>query len=470
MKSCEERVKNAYIYILSKTPFLASFFNLGGCVEDSDQTSRFKMAYTVKRNNDYYVYVYRSYAESVKPQELVATMLHEALHAALRHPERTVKWAKERSADPLIFNYAADALINYMIEKSGIRVPDFFYTLAHASRQTNVDINTLAKMSAEEIADLLLEKAVAVEADCHACNIHKSNSKEAGGGSGYRHERLEIPKRRDSKGSGGERSRENSKRCDRCGGNHDSNNCDVSHREEFEGETRRAGEEFARKLVDAYNRAKLAGREPGWLSDLIDRILESDVDWRALIRVALRDHIGRKIRYTQARPNRKLLGVVKKRQPPSRVRLGARRIVVSIDASGSMLGDDLALAIGDVMKIAREFNAEVVVQFWDVGTRYTAKLKTPAEVLMHIKKLKAGGGTDPTQAFEDIAKLKPDAVVVFSDLYWSNLDRAAAALEQLSRRSLVVVASTTHPRSVKSAVDLLSRFAVVVHAKPKNRP
>jgi len=80
------------------------------------------------------------YAEELSRKEVKGVLLHEILHCALKHV------ARRGDRDPLVFNLAADIVVNEMVLKEGHHLPD-----------GHVRVEEWARFSTEEVYSLLMK-------------------------------------------------------------------------------------------------------------------------------------------------------------------------------------------------------------------------------------------------------------------------------------------------------------------------
>lgn len=100
---------------------------------------------------------------------------------------------------------------------------------------------------------------------------------------------------------------------------------------------------------------------------------------------------------------------------PGLARAGARpRLVVGVDTSGSILGDDLALFAAEAVSAVRRTGAEAHLLGFDTEVHHRARLDHRAALTGLA--LRQGGGTDFAGVLAEAQALDPSLIVVLTDL------------------------------------------------------
>ena len=184
--------------------------------------------------------------------------------------------------------------------------------------------------------------------------------------------------------------------------------------------------ESRRLLSDAQVRNQLlngtsAGDDAGQLERLCQKLLESKLNWRKLIRKYL-------IAYSQsdtsyAKPDKRMYwqnavypGPISSR--PDMV----KGIKICIDTSGSISDEDMAEFLGHIYKLARQFKIDADLIYWDAEIQSGGKLKNVQDI-QRIDIL-GGGGTNPACVFESLDKERtaPILTVMLTDGYFPQRD------------------------------------------------
>jgi len=186
---------------------------------------------------------------------------------------------------------------------------------------------------------------------------------------------------------------------------------------EDKGKMQRHGEEWGRRLVEAWNYAKQRGLVPLGLEGYIKEIIEGGkVNWRELIWQVVQQTIPTD--YEWIRPHKKSssLGVYL----PS-MRKEDVDIVVALDTSGSISDKEYEEFLGEILSLARSFkNVKFTAILCDAEVHRAIEDEMDVEWLIEeLKKRKGYGGTDFVPVFKWIEENKPycKLLIYFTDLY-----------------------------------------------------
>jgi len=345
---------------------------------------------------------------------------HETLHIAFRDHRRM------ESRDRMLWNCVTDAVNNDMINeflKTPEEIKGFCVSLSklwEIVMYMNLGINydDFKKMSKEEIYRLFEKQ-------------------------GYTGNNLEIEDLKQSKADG-KRKIPNFER-------------DLNVEDEARGEVLQEGdpsiyrdgkeedgEEVNEKWKDfiarAYDLQKSIGNVPAGLKRIVDDILKPKVDWRSLLKQALKTGFGKTVVSTWKRPSRKHSDF------PGLRRYTYPMVWTLIDASGSISRKELTQFISEVYSIAG--NSSVTVIVWDVDVHEVINAKNKADVINKVvKKIRGGGGTVILPALKTVLeKMKPrDIVVILSDMdiFDLKLPRTVKAFNDIAAKSSMAVICST---------------------------
>lgn len=173
-------------------------------------------------------------------------------------------------------------------------------------------------------------------------------------------------------------------------------------------------QEMKQAFVQAVNQAKQQlkrqGKGAGWLDRFLENLLESKVNWKA----ELFDFFKRQVKEEQSwkRPNRRLLP--SGYYYPTKTGLGAGKVGVAIDLSGSIGQEEVNIFMSELKHIFDVCHPEkVVLVGFDDGIRFVEELDEFPDNL----KIKGGGGTDFRPVFKEFDKHDIDALVFMTDMY-----------------------------------------------------
>ena len=316
------------------------------------------------------------------PHEQQGLAAHHVLHVALRHSARLGELAARHGegfrAD--LYNLAADALVNTVLERAD-----------HALPRPAVTLAGLATAGLPQDADP----------------------------TGWDVERLYfalLPR----PGEGNDRAERISAYAQRQGFAPDIDPVTGAVAEDAE-ETARWRQHLAR----AAEAGRAAGRGIGAgllrLTDLPD----PQTPWPVILRRLLARAVLQQHRPDARRPARRWIaaGAEAARrgtpqpgfQPGFAVQTDTPRIVVALDASGSIDDARLALFWAEVTGIARRLSVELHLAVFDDGVRYTTHIP-PHEMRLPLPDLPRGGGTAFVPVIAHATALSASALVILTDL------------------------------------------------------
>jgi Uncharacterized protein conserved in bacteria len=309
-------------------------------------------------------------------RQLAFLWVHEICHVLRQHAER----AKEKGAEPIRWNIAADLEINDA-RWQGLEMPEAFPTLL--PRQLGLPNGKLAEFYYDALDQV---KGI--------CSI----SAEGSGGS----ERNEAP----DEGSGVHgRKREWELPAD------DS---------QAPALTQMRRELVRRAVAEEIRQHKNWGDIPAGWRRWAGEVLEPRVDWRETLKRKIRGAFtigtGQRIDYSFARPHRRA-EVYDPVLPPSLQGDFLPRIVCIVDTSDSISKRELAQALAEVRKVLETFRLPITVIPCDAVPYEPIQVLTSSQVQQ--LKLKGGGGTNMVAGIEAALKLRPipDVVIVLTDGY-----------------------------------------------------
>ncbi|MFP3138335.1 MAG: VWA-like domain-containing protein, partial [Nitrososphaeria archaeon] len=355
------------------------------------------------------------------------TLMHETLHIALRDLQRC------GSRDQRLWNITADAVNNDILEGAGVRLPPGVYRLSDLRGV----VDARPGISKEELYDLLARAASQIGA----------------GGSGDLREDLRgvgaggAP--RTSKGEGGEES--GSTKSPRQSGGEERGKAGGSgsgDRVEVVGVAQEGEPGLARGDEDAWAEAvaaaaaaqaqmRRAGKTPGGLDREISAVLRPAVNWRELLRIALREGYGRTVRQDWRRESRRVPGLpgVRRFSPP--------RAWVLVDTSGSITQEEYDQFMTEVNSVARSVDGIRVV-FWDATVQGVEEYRPGRPLPVG----RGGGGTVVRPALEEALRRMRygDVVIVLSDFEISDAEdpEVVRLAREVARRAGVAVAATVY--------------------------
>ncbi len=369
-------------------------------------------------------------------KELGALIFHEALHGVLGH------WIPlmEKRVEPIIWNIAADAETNQVLEEAGML--NYLHKLVKerlkvgepvtkAFLRDKLGVPVEDEDAAETVYSKLLDRVKIIRIPIFL-DLGRSVAKAEGEREGER-----------KKGDG----KKEKKRTILWEGDQELKKNLKEAVKENPARARTALTELLAEMIEA---SKTAGREIASLERKLKELTQPKIRWTALVRTLIQEGLGKR-RRTWRRINRRRIPYI-----PGDVKLGGR-IWFLVDTSGSISDDELrefASEIYAASKLAKEL--KIVV--WESSVLDVFTVKSKSRLLSILKeKLRGGGGTVVMDALDYTYKNMRygDAVVILSDGVWydeedHNVKRLLNLIRMKSSVSLLV---TTHyvPNAVREA-------------------
>jgi predicted metal-dependent peptidase len=317
----------------------------------------------------------REFIKTLDDRELAFVVLHETLHKAFRH---LFTWKKLWDEDKQLANMACDYVINLMLldmDKTNnvIAMPQ------HQGKAIGLVDEKYRGLNAKQVFDLLKED--------------KKNG-EGMFGEGQ-------PLEGDGEGNGG------------------FDDHDWEGAKELDAETKK---ELEREIDQALRQGvitnnKVNGNGAGGMSRELTDLLEPEVDWRELLREFVKSTCSAKDASSWRRVNRRYLGTGV--YMPSLIGERVGHLVIGIDTSGSIGGDELNEFLSEVKGIADEVHPEKVdLIYWDSGVAgHEVYDSNDVSNIVSSTKPMGGGGTDPTCVHHYLKEhnIKPEAVIMLTD-------------------------------------------------------
>lgn len=325
-----------------------------------------------------------AFVSKVTVDVLAYGLMHEVLHVLLKHFERAAAIGAVSAEDSQRANLCEDACINEELAKTW-PIPDWFVVPA-----------TLG-----QAPGLIFEERYRL--------LRQEDEKQGkGGGEGEGGE---------GKGKSGQPQRGvGSGSCGSCSGNaaagekgEDSDARSEAEMDRFRRETAQEVREYSAK-----NPGKVPASIDRWAGEML---APPRVDWRAQLARAVRAAVAYQsgaVDFSWNKPSRRQAGVgfgVGRPLVPS-FRTPVPRVAVVVDTSGSMGAEELKIALSEVQGVLRSVGASVDFVECDAAVQGIKTIGSIAQV-----KLKGGGGTSMTPAFEALEKLRtrPEVVIVCTD-------------------------------------------------------
>jgi predicted metal-dependent peptidase len=165
------------------------------------------------------------------------------------------------------------------------------------------------------------------------------------------------------------------------------------------------------------NHNKMVGKGAGGLGREIGELLEPKVDWREMLREFVKATCSAKDASSWRRVNRRYLSG--DTYMPSMIGERVGHLVIGIDTSGSIGGQELNDFLTEVKGIANEVHPEKVdLMYWDTEVAGHEEYGYhEVDNIVSSTKPRGGGGTDPTCMITYMKEknIKPEAIIMLTD-------------------------------------------------------
>jgi len=363
--TAEQRLTRAIVWLMNDPTYAAfSGLYLMGKTEVKDDVPT---ACTNGRDEFYG----RDFVDSLMEEEVRGLKLHETWHKAARH---LTVWKHLATEDARLANMAMDYVINLFIHDSdpagrNVRLPKGALLDA---KYRNMDVSQIYKLLKEENK-----------------NGQRNGKSQAGAGqAGSTDEGGDSLDQHDWASAGG-----------------------------FTAEEEEA---LASEVDQALRQGKLiAGKLGAKLPRALNALLAPKVDWRD----ELRDFVGAFAAGADLpsyrKPNRRMMG--SRMVLPSHVSETVGKLVIAVDASGSIWGGTLTTFLSEINSICETVKPESVdLLYWDTNVcQHEVYDEGSYAGLVTSTKPRGGGGTRPQCIVDYMSKkrITPECVVVLTDGY-----------------------------------------------------
>jgi predicted metal-dependent peptidase len=361
--TAEQRIEKVHVKLMRHKNFcLFSGLFMVGKVTVDETTP------TAKTNGVNVIYG-RAFVDSLNDKQLAFLILHENMHKAYRH---LVVWDKLWKKNAQLANASCDYVINLQIRD-------------YDPQGYDVEMPTDANGEALGLID---EKYRGMDAHQVFLLLEKEQKEQGGSGSG---------------GQGMDE--------------HDWENAQEGTPEEQE--------QVAKEIEGALRQgAILAGKMGGNVSRDITELLTPKVDWKDALRDFVKTSTQGKDQTTWRRLHKRYIGMDIIMPSTYDEKVGS--IVVAIDTSGSIGGEELAQFLSEVKSICDEVSPEKIdLLYWDTNVAgHETYMGNELATLTETTQAKGGGGTSPecVPFYMKENRLEPECVIMLTDGYIGSQD------------------------------------------------
>ena len=384
----ERRVQKAKISLMRNPKFaLLSGVLMVGTTRVDETTP------TAKTNGRDEVYG-RGFVAKLRDTELAFLIAHEASHKMYRH---LTTWKKLHDENHSLANQACDYVINLMLKDldptgSIIAMP-VFREGPNIGKNIGLIDEKYRGLNTKQVFDLL-----------------KQEQKDKGNGGG------------NGDGEGGEPSDGSGEGGD---GGLDEHDWDGA-KNMTETEAKELERDIDQAIRQGLMADKRAGNGAGGMDRELAELMEPKVNWREVLREFVKATCRAKDASSWRRPNRRHLstGIYM----PSLIGEKVGHVVIAVDTSGSIGGQQIAEFLSEVKGVAEEVNPDVIdLIYWDSEVAAHEKY-TDADVanIIESTKPRGGGGTSPScvSKYLKVEGISPECIIVLTDGYvgsdWGN--------------------------------------------------
>ena len=311
----------------------------------------------------------REFVKSLDDKELAFVVLHETLHKAFRH---LFTWRKLYDENPQLANMACDYVINLMLldmdkERAVLAMP------MKAGKAIGLVDEKYRGLNAKQVFDLLKQDQE---------NGEGMFADSEGDGQGF--------------------------------DEHDWEGAKEMSAEQKKAIEKEVDQALRQGLI---NHQKMVGKGAGGLGREIGELLEPKIDWREMLREFVRATCSAKDASSWRRVNRRYLSG--DTYMPSLIGERVGHLVIGIDTSGSIGGQELNDFLTEVKGIANEVHPEKVdLMYWDTEVAgHEEYAYHEVDNIVSSTKPRGGGGTDPTCMINYMKEknIKPEAIIMLTD-------------------------------------------------------
>lgn len=323
----------------------------------------------------------KDFVDKLDNDELRFCLAHEVGHVA------TLTFQRKGKRDMTLWNIATDLVINFMLIDEGMRppkgilVPDHrgIYTFQSGKSGKNIDID-LNNKNAEQVYEDLCKHAKAIKEIVKADGTGNYEGQMDG----------HIQDDKDDKG-------------------------DSQGKEKTESDAKANENKWKQKAIEGATQAKMRGTISASMERMLEQMLEPVVDWRSKLFAYITNDLP--VDYTMRTPSRRFIstGVY----TPTVIKENLD-LIVGVDISGSIGGDEYVEFMSEVLGIAnsyRQVHMRVIGWACHVDERDDIEVTNDTQDLLMKNKFYGGGGTTMSCLTEYIAKkdYKTRLLVILTD-------------------------------------------------------
>lgn len=418
-----EQISNICVKWQVDSPFFAEFL-LRFTYREEENTPTAGVA---PLGNKICFFYNKKFIEKLNPIETEGLCVHEIMHIINKFHDRL------GSRDIKLFNIAQDACINELVEdttiaerrpvipKGGVKIKDVEEMGFKGEHISEIVYDFLEKNSPKIYVVSSGGQGGDMDGECPVCGgggKQDDKDQEEGEGSGSGDDKEGEEK--DGKSNGGSApkgKKPHDPNCPLCGNNKGKKILRTTDDHRKQKPLSEIEKIMVQEVIDnAKTRSwgSISGNMQGTIKELIKTV---PIPWQKKLAMMMSRHVnepGSVYENSWSKRNRRSL-------PLPGIKKMSKRIVVTVDTSGSVGDDDIQKFFGQIEKIVKNYSSMTLVQ-WDTEVKSTEPYTKGA-----WKKIKISGrgGTDPQALYDHIKNnLKHTSLIVnFTDGYfeWTHL-------------------------------------------------
>ena len=417
-----DKISNICIRWQTESPFFAEFL-LRFIYEENESCPTSAIGFNKINHKLHFIYNSK-FLDKLNLMEVEGLAVHEIMHILHRYDNRIGDRINE------IFNISQDACINRIIKETTIGGKKLELP------KGGVDLSEIEKMGyagepiSELIYDFLYERADKIVIcstgaggkggtgnECPNCGgsgkVEEGSDGEGSGGSGGSDKKGDKSSK-DKNGKDGKGK--NQKDCPVCGGSGKIKNKIILRTTDDHTKNEKKPTEIEKAVIEELinsARTRSWGNVSGNIKDEVNGLIQTKkIPWQRKLAVIMSKYVhqsGNIYENTWSKRNRRSL-------PLPGIRKLSKKILVTVDTSGSISREDLKMFFGQIEKLIKDYSKMTLIQ-WDTRVSSTEQYKKGAWKKIEIK---GRGGTDPQDLYDNLHKnhSRISVVVNFTDSFF----------------------------------------------------
>jgi len=378
----EGKILRAKIRLGKEQPFFATLLSYMNVKKMDKRMLDHCPTMAVSNKGD--LYYAPEFVDKINENELKGVLCHEVLHLALGTMFRKGKREHE------LWSVTQDIMINniltidgFSLPKGGL-IPNNNEIDLSKNVGTNLIIKNISKKTSEQIYDEIYK--VAPKTKTYMISLGKGDGSEGEG----------IPR-------------------------FDDHIYDKEGKEKADGSEGQDEKDWSQKLILASTHAKMIGKFPAGMEEVIGRLVNNKVNWKRLLHKYLTNEVFSD--YNWARPSRRSSAIGTYLPAHKKENI---QVVIAIDTSGSISQQDLTQFVSEIVHIIKSTsNIKAFVMQCDADLQNELEVRNGDIPKILDMKIRGRGGTSFAPVIEKMKKDKRDIklLIYLTDGYGSKVER-----------------------------------------------